>query len=223
MNQPSDEWQPRPRLRAGDADRQQAIESLTLAWRAGRLSREEFQDRTERSLAATYSDEVVDLVADIGGLVPAPVYEGELVQDSWQSEREDNLPVRYAAEGERGAAISVGVLGGMDRAGDWVVAPHHTSLAFWGGGTIDLRDAVFTSPETTITCIAVMGGIEVIVPPEMEVRVTGFGLLGGFGWEKVHQARQQRQAPEGAPRVIIQGLGLMGGVEVTRRERGAPD
>lgn len=236
MTQTPEEWQQGARLRAGDADRQRAIEVMTSAWRAGRLTRDEFQERAQKSFAVTYTHEIDSLIADIGGLsryhghdltpypdaalVPAS---GESpVHDSWQSDRDENLPVRYAPEGSSGSALSVGVLSGMDKVGNWTVAPTHVSIGFWGGTTIDLRDAVFTSPETTITCIAVMGGVEVIVPPELEVRVSGIGFMGGFGWNKLHQARPQRQAPAGNPVVTINGLGFWGGVGITRKERDEP-
>ena len=67
MTETPEQWQPNARLRAGDADRQRAIEALTNAWRAGRLTRDEFQERSQKSLAVTYTDEIVVLTADIGG------------------------------------------------------------------------------------------------------------------------------------------------------------
>lgn len=236
MTETPEQWQPNARLRAGDADRQRAIEALTNAWRAGRLTRDEFQERSQKSLAVTYTDEIDDLTADIGGLSTypdrglAPYQDATLVPasdktpvvDSWQSEPDENLPVKYAPEGSSGSALSVGVMSGMDKVGNWTVAPTHVSIGFWGGTTIDLREAVFTSPETTITCIAVMGGVEVIVPPEMEVRVGGIGFMGGFGWNKLDQARPRRRAPAGNPVVTINGLGFWGGVGITRKERGEP-
>ena len=236
MTETPEQWQPNARLRAGDADRQRAIEALTNAWRAGRLTRDEFQERSQKSLAVTYTDEIDDLTADIGGLSTypdrglAPYQDATLVPasdetpvvDSWQSEPDENLPVKYAPEGSSGSALSVGVMSGMDKVGNWTVAPTHVSIGFWGGTTIDLREAVFTSSETTITCIAVMGGVEVIVPPEMEVRVGGIGFMGGFGWNKLDQARPRRRAPAGNPVVTINGLGFWGGVGITRKERGEP-
>lgn len=62
-----DQWQPSARQRTCHADRQQAIEALTNAWRAGRLTRDEFQARSRKSLAVTYTDEIDDLTAGIDG------------------------------------------------------------------------------------------------------------------------------------------------------------
>lgn len=229
MSQTPEEWQNQPRLRAGDADRQQAIDALTKAWRDGRISRDEFQERSQTTLNVTFTDELDGLLADVGGLnwfdpqtAPAAT-SGQLeVRDSWKSEHDDDLPVQWAPEGASGSAITVGFMSGMDRVGQWVVPAHHAAIGFWGGATLDLRDAVFTSPETTITCIGVMGGVEVIVPPEMDVHVTGIGFMGVFGWDKLRYATPTRQPSPDNPRVTINGLGFWGGVGVTRKERGEP-
>lgn len=226
-----------PRLRAGDRERQQAMEVLTRAWREGRIDRDIFQQRSQRSLDATYADELDELLADVGGLhdfgspasPPSPAFEvydaatGTIeVRDSWHADDDHHLPVPLAPEGTPGSALSVGIMSGMDKVGQWVVAPHHVSIGFWGGTTIDLRDAVFVSAETTITCIGIMGGVDVIVPPEMDVRVTGVGFMGGFGWEKLRYAQPSRQPTPGNPRVTINGLGFWGGVGVVRKPRGVP-
>ncbi|BEH01660.1 hypothetical protein brsh051_09410 [Brooklawnia propionicigenes] len=232
-----DDFQDAPRQRAGDADRQQAIEALTRAWREGRITRDEFQERSPQALGAVYLDELDDLLSDLGGLTasPAPqavepgvvsyqspVPAGDLIiQDSWQSEPDEPaLPAVYAPEGTKGSALSVGVMSGVDRAGEWTVAPTHVSIAVMGGTSIDLREAIFTSDTTIVTCFAIMGGTDVIVPPEMDVEVNGIGFMGGFGWEKPRYVKATRPAPEGNPRVIINGLGFWGAVNIVRLERG---
>jgi len=236
MSTTADEWPHPARLRAGDAERQRAVEHLTAAWRGGLLTREEFQDRTQQALAATFTDEVDRLTADLGGaslaisegVLGSTTGPGSAVARAAGADRlEPRSPERhgevsrYAPPDARGSAVSVGFMSGMDKVGDWTVAPVHVSMAFWGGTTIDLRDAVFASADTTITCIAVMGGIEVIAPPEMEVRVAGIGVMGGFGWAKRTLARASGRAP-GGPRVTINGLAFWAGVSITRKERDDP-
>ena len=44
--------------------------------------------------------------------------------------------------------------------------------------------------------------------------------MGGFGWEKPRYVKATRPAPEGNPRVIINGLGFWGAVNIVRLERG---
>ncbi len=238
MSETPEDWPHQTRLRASDADRQHAVDDLTAAWRSGRLTREEFEGRVQRSFAATYLDELDALRSDVGdalrsdgggaasglghsALVSPDAAAAGLPMEARQPEHGPGV-ARYAPDGSSGSAVSIGLLGGMDKVGDWIVAPVHASFAYWGGTTVDLRHAVFTSPDTTITCIAIMGGVEVIVPPEMEVRVTGVGVMGGFGWDKKRDARPTAQAPAGSPRVTINGLAFWGGVGVKRREREDP-
>lgn len=227
-----------PRQRAGDADRQRTIAALTRAWGDGRLTRDEFQERSTSALSSKHLDELDHLLADVGGMPPgnalsedampgqaiyqAPqVYDAEIVQDSWQSEPDEAaLPAVFAPEGTKGTSLSIAIMSGVERAAEWTVAPTHVSIAFWGGTDIDLRDVIFTSGTTVITCFAVMGGTNVIVPPEMDVEVNGIGFMGSFAWEKPKMAKATVRAPEGNPRVIINGLGFWGAVNIVRLERG---
>ena len=66
--------------------------------------------------------------------------------------------------------------------------------------------------EVRITAVAIFGGVEVFVDDSIDVRVRGVGVLGGF-----ERPRDLPPAQPGAPVVVIDGLALMGGVEVKRR------
>ncbi|CAM5735756.1 hypothetical protein SMICM304S_05591 [Streptomyces microflavus] len=83
----------------------------------------------------------------------------------------------------------------------------------WGGGEIDLREADFEDREVVIRCIAIMGGIHVTAPPELNVDVRGVGIMGGFG----EGPNEDGETVPEAPRVRITGLALMGGVGVERK------
>ena len=96
-------------------------------------------------------------------------------------------------------------------------------LAFGAAGSagaeIDLRDAELTSPVVEISAIAIMGGIEIIVPPGVRVEADGLALMGGFE-DKVVEPGSTMSAT--APLVRITGLALMGGVEAKVLGKGAP-
>ncbi|MFC9055830.1 hypothetical protein ACFTWJ_35660, partial [Streptomyces anthocyanicus] len=91
-------------------------------------------------------------------------------------------------------------------------------VAFCGGGEIDLRDADFAAGEVVINCVAIMGGMNVVVPPGVEVVVRGIGFMGGFD-----HSEEGVPGDPGAPRVIVTGFAFWGGVgverKVTRAER----
>ena len=103
--------------------------------------------------------------------------------------------------------MSIGVLSGAVRKGSWVLPPQHNSFAFWGGAEIDLRQARFADRNCTITAVAIMGGIQITVPDDINVDVTGIGFMGGFVLEDKSGAPP---APPTAPTVKINGLGVLG-------------
>lgn len=55
------------RLRASDADRQQAVEELGRHFADGRLDTDEYDQRVRRAYAATYTDEIPELFGDLPG------------------------------------------------------------------------------------------------------------------------------------------------------------
>jgi hypothetical protein len=115
--------------------------------------------------------------------------------------------------GESGTSEwGVAVLSGFQRKGRWTVPRRFRSFAFWGGGEIDLREAYFADREVVITCVAIMGGVNVVVPPGVEVVVRGVGVMGGFDHRE-----QGTPAEPGAPRVVVTGFAFWGGVGVERK------
>ena len=75
------------------------------------------------------------------------------------------------------------------------------------GANIDLRSAQVQSPEMTLRTWAIIGGVNVTLPPNVEADLGGFSLLGG----RNDQTRTPRHP---AARVRIRAYSLMGGVNV---------
>jgi Domain of unknown function (DUF1707)/Cell wall-active antibiotics response 4TMS YvqF len=176
-----------PELRVSDDDRERTVALLRDATAEGRLTLEELADRVGDAYGAQTAGELARLTDDL----PAPPAPGGKVR-RW----------------------IVDVMGGSDIRGRWRPAEKVNAIALMGGGDIDLRDALLESDTLTITAIAVMGGIDVIVPDGVEVDVTGFALMGGRG---VKLGRTP--PPPGAPRVRVRAFALMGGVDVKVKER----
>jgi hypothetical protein len=57
------------------------------------------------------------------------------------------------------------------------------------------------------------GGIEIYVPRDWHVTVSGFPLLGGFE-DKTYQ-----QPGEASGHLVVKGMAVMGGVEVKNEKR----
>jgi Domain of unknown function (DUF1707)./Predicted membrane protein (DUF2154). len=201
-----------PELRASDADRERVTEQLRDALAEGRLDMEEFEERLEATYASRTYGELAPITRDLPGaavtarvsMVKQPVDDG-----SWGSR---------IVGGEGSSSWGVAILSGFERKGRWTVPRRFNTFAFMGGGEIDLREANFADREVVINCVAVMGGMNVIVPPGVEVVVRGIGIMGGFDHRE-----SDRAGDPGAPRVIITGFAFWGGVgverKVTRAER----
>ena len=69
---------------------------------------------------------------------------------------------------------------------------------------------------TELQIFAMWGGVEVIVPPGLNVESHGIGLLGGFE----HKADSYTQPNPAAPTLRVTGVALMGGVDIVVRHPG---
>ncbi|WP_049575436.1 DUF1707 domain-containing protein [Nocardiopsis sp. SBT366] len=200
------------RMRASDADRDAVAHLLREALAEGRLDPDEHSDRLDSVYRAKTVGELVPLTEDLPGSeaaaarLPAPT--------DFRSPR----PVYGASRiGDQPATshAAIALLGGADRSGNWVLPRRFFAVATMGGVELDLREARFTQRETTIWIGAVMGGIGVIVPDDIQVRLHGLPIMGGFGIE----GDTPSVVDPGAPIVHIRGVALMGGVGVSYRAR----
>src|SRR5215469_16932287 len=184
-------------MRVSDADREQAAEVLRDAAGQGRLSMDELDERLELAYAAkTYADLAV-VTHDLPQTGSAPG------------------AVSGAVAGRIGGTprnkFSVAILSGARRMGSWVLPRSYVAVAVMGGVELDLREARFSEPEVTLHAYTLMGGIQITVPEDVEVDVSGIAFMGGFD----HNA--SGPGVSGAPRVKIIGFAMMGGVEVRRK------
>ncbi|WP_406477333.1 DUF1707 domain-containing protein [Streptomyces sp. NBC_01615] len=195
-----------PELRASDADRERVTEQLRDALAEGRLDMEEFEERLEATYKARTYGELAPITRDLPGpaaAAPVSMVKQPAESGSWAGR---------IVGGEGSSAWAVAIMSGFERKGRWTVPQRFNSFAFWGGGEIDLREANFADREVVINCVAIMGGVNVVVPPGVEVVVRGIGIMGGFD----HREEGQPGEP-GAPRVIVTGFAFWGGVGVERK------
>ncbi|MFB6819515.1 DUF1707 domain-containing protein [Streptomyces sp. NPDC056347] len=195
-------------MRASDAERERVAETLREAVAEGRLEMEEFEQRLDATYKARTHGELEPLVRDL----PAP---GAAVAPVGAAPARTGSAKRWADRIGRPATSSgaFAFWGGFGRRGNWTVARKFTAFAMWGGGDIDLREANFEDREVVIRCITIMGGMQVTVPPELNVDVRGIGIMGGFG----ERTKDEGIPSPDAPRVRITGFALMGGVGVEHK------
>jgi hypothetical protein len=192
----------RRHLRVSDADREQTADLLRQAAGDGRITFDELDQRLEAAYAARTYGDLTEVTADL----PAPGQHSPAALDT--------APGTFPAArigGEPGSGVSIAILGGVDRGGTWVVPPRHSVVALLGGVQLDLREARFSQREVTIDVFTMMGGVDITVGEDVEVDVSGVGIMGGF------DHRATGPGVPGAPKVRVVGLALMGGVNVQRR------
>ncbi|GAA5772011.1 uncharacterized protein Rv0966c [Streptosporangium roseum] len=177
-------------VRPSDEDRDRATQRLQEAAAAGRIELGELDQR----LTEIYEAKTQGELAHTGRGLPEPT-------------RADLLVVRDKPSSH----FAMSVFGWFSRKGRWVVPRAFTSLSVFGGGEIDLCDARFVDREIRVHVFALWGYTEVIVPDDVEVEIKGFGLFGAFDRSAVRRER-------GAPRIVISGLALFGGVGTRVKE-----
>jgi len=187
-------------MRAADTDRDHTAEVLRRAAAEGRITFEELDERIGQAYAAKTFADLEALTSDIpnaGVRTPAP---------ATTRYQPPQIP-----EGTPSPSFSVAILSGAQRAGPWLVPPSYTAVAILGGVELDLRHARFTAAEVTIRAFCLLGSVSITVPEDMDVDVSGIGIMGAF------DHRASGPGAPGAPRLRIVGFAMLGGVEVNRR------
>lgn len=185
-----------PRARATPEQRERVEMRLCDHFAAGHIELEELERRLEVVDRATAASELDELLRDLpeleAAMSPPP------------------LPAPVVREGH-GWALAV--MGGNSRKGRWTPPGSLHSVAVMGGVELDFRETRLPPGITRVTALAVMGGVEIIVPPDLPVEVRGFGLLGSV------DQTERDPGPEEAvgPRLQITAFACMGGVEVKTR------
>ena len=111
---------------------------------------------------------------------------------------------------------AVAVFGEVKRTGEWVPARTNTFVSVMGSIVIDLREARLGPGRTTLSVVAVLGAVELIVPPEMHVHSGGSTVLGTFE----QSVRSPVPAAPGEPVVQVEGCSILGEVSIETRRPG---
>ena len=178
--------------RASDADREIAVWRLERALGEGRLTVEEFRQRTEAAYAAVMTDELEPLLADL----PAHGSHGPDIV------------------GSRAPATLFKGMGDI-RIGGGAPVPGRVGTVL-GNIRIDLRDLRTDAERIELDLSTGMGNVDVIVDEGVDAELTGWT---GLGKRKVDLAPVPRLA--GTPRVIVRAHALLGDVRLRSLAPGA--
>jgi len=182
-------------------EREATVKLLIDHYAVDNLTVDEFESRLDRAYAAVTQEQLDELLSGL------PVFASE--------QQSSSVPAvqRARADQVRENGFQIAIMGGYEKKGQWTPPRKLHSLAIMGGAGLDFREAKMAPGTTEVNILAIMGGAEIIVPPGLAVETHGFGLMGGF--EGVDQAGVDTD-PD-APRLLIRGMAIMGGVEVSVR------
>ena len=184
-------------------DRERVVQTLSAQFANDRLSMDEFEERLERAYKAVSVAELSAVLADL------PAADGSVTAAG-------AVPLLAPPSAVPPRGVLIGMMGGVERKGSWIVPRRLKVFAFMGGVKLDLREASFGPGVTEIEIVVVMGGVEIVLPPGVRVESFGAALMGSFG----AQAGDATALSPLHPVVRLSGMAIMGGVETKTRGPG---
>ena len=189
-----------------DHTRQVTIDALCEHFANDVMSVEEFERRVDSAHQAETTEQLRELLLDLPGAnLPSVPGSAPAHARGYSVTTRDQVKER---------SFAVAVMGGTRRAGRWSPALKNYAIAVMGGAEIDFREAVMGPGVTELQIFTLWGGVEVIVPPGMNVESHGIGIMGGF------EHAPDRPPDPNAPTLRVTGLAVMGGVDITVRHAG---
>jgi hypothetical protein len=179
--------------------REQVIALLSDAFARDLVDVDEFERRLSVAHSTEQLAELEKLVADLAGAAPSTA----LVP----------APPSVSPDRVRDSATVMAIMGGAMREGNWVPARKTKIWALMGGVELDFREAQFAAGVTEINIRAMMGGVHIVVPPNLAVEMDGSAIMGGFD----SSARAPAHLDPERPLLRVTGLAMMGGVHIETR------
>lgn len=203
---------PDPDHRASDADRDAVSAVVRDAAAEGRIGMDELDERVSAVWSARTYGELARTIEDLPVNLPAAL---SAVPGAASVPAVAGTQTRLVRAHEPSTGHAIAIFSGAERKGVWTVPATLNAVAVFGGVDLDLREATLTAQETVIHVFAMFGGIDITVGEDVNLVVSGAGIMGGFG------GSSSAGSGPGAPVVRVVGVAIFGGVEVKRRPRKA--
>jgi hypothetical protein len=209
--------------RPSRVERDRVIDALCEHYAQDQLEMGDLERLLDQASRVDDRAELLALLDGLKPLTPAPLVKGggrEEGRSLAPRQGGSELSTQHAggrpgslAERVPNSQLELAVWSGRVRKGSWVPARTIRVAAFMGGVELDFREARFGPGEVRVHIGAVMGGVEVLVPPGIHVEASGLALLGGFE----QRLEGDAAADPDAPVLRITGFALLGGVEIETR------
>jgi hypothetical protein len=193
-----------PAAPLGEEAREKTIDVLCQSFARDEMEVEEFEKRVELVHRAETAEQLRLLLADLPtAAVPVEV----TAAIARRTLPADRIPAH---------SMVVGIMSEGRRSGAWIPARKNWAVGVMGGCKLDFRDAQLGPGVTEVWVLAIMGGVEIIVSPDLQVDCSGIGIMGGFD----HQQTVTSTTDPEAPVIRLNGVCIMGAVEVKVRYPG---
>lgn len=185
--------------------REQAIARLCEAFAQDRLELSELESRIDLAHTATTAAELDVLLQDLPEPAAAAARPAPAAPTAGTR----------ALDAIRESRTLLAFMGGVERRGNWSPGRKNVVIAMMGGADLDFREVDLPPGETEVFIFAMMGGVDIVVPPDLIVDASGIAIMGGFG-----HSSAPREPAQNAPVLRINGFCFMGGVDISVRRRG---
>jgi hypothetical protein len=192
-----------PEDRPLDVLRDETVDQLIMNYGHGHLSLDAFQRRLDQAFDAATYEQLSTLTSDL-----------DLQVDPGYMERKREELAFHYDQDDAGESVDymVNILSGGERAGEWTAAGEIRIVNVLGGTDVDFTHARFSSQTTRVRVLCLFGGVDICVPEGVSTSVRTFNILGGVS----NKAPTTRDPT--APRIIVDGFVLCGGVDVKVRK-----
>lgn len=117
------------------------------------------------------------------------------------------------------------ILGSVEKKSEKWVLKDSSFVAFWGGVELDLTLAEIPQEETIVDLTAIMGGIEIIVPEDINIQCEGTAILGGVelinkstGGIIANTSYLQKSLIPSKKIVKLYSCAILGGIEIRHKK-----
>ena len=193
-----------------DAKRKRTVDALCEHFANDALQLDDFEARVDMAHRAKTPEELRQILLDLpSGDLPI------------RAEDASKLPMARPEPGVPASRVKerdtiVAVLSASKRMGRWIPARKSTVVGVVGSVELDYRDALLGPGVTEVMAVAVLGNVEVLVPPGLYVECEGMAVLGNI--EQVEDTLLE--VDPDAPMLRIKGVAVLGNVEVRTRYPG---